>query len=158
METNITSDIVNSTRKNTNHYSTVIPLYDTLEATEEEWNSLNIFLSDTHWVQNLAEKNTNEALDFIIDTIEAGVKACLRLKEASKTTNSEGKSFSSKNHIPRMVRSIFKTKARASKQLRKVKSVSRCLAIRRKIAEAENKLKLFYESWKQKKEESIIEI
>ena len=81
----------------------------------------------------------------------------MRLKGATKITKSDGKYFVSKNHIPRMVHSLFKTKARASKQLRKVKSIRRCLAIRRKIADAENRLKQFYESWKNMKEDSIIE-
>ena len=103
LETNLTSDSIIRKVDRTNPYITSIPLYDTLEATEEEWISLNSYLSNIDWVYNMSGKNPNEALDYIIDTIEDGVKSCLRLKGASRITNSDGKSFVSKNHIPKMV-------------------------------------------------------
>ena len=57
---------------------------------------------------------------------------------------SNGNNFKSKNLIPREVRIQLRRKSEGYKQLRKVKSVTKCLAIKKKVMEAEIKLNKFY--------------
>ena len=68
-----------------------------------------------------------------------------------------GQPFKSKNLIPRDVRNLFRAKNKASKALKVVKSVKRCLALRKRIASLDFELKRSYENRKRKKESDIFE-
>ena len=59
--------------------------------------------------------------------------------------------------IPREVRSLFKSKAKASKIIRKSTSASRILNVRRKIMSIELQLEQHYKNWKYKKERDIFD-
>ena len=56
----------------------------------------------------------------------------------------ENESFRSKNHIPRQVRTQMRRKHEASKGLKTVTSVKRCLRLREKLENAENELKSMF--------------
>ena len=53
------------------------------------------------------------------------------------------------------MRQVFKQKAKAYKNLKKAKVVSRCLAVKKKIMEAEIKLKEFYDKRVKVEEDKI---
>lgn len=57
----------------------------------------------------------------------------------------DGSEFRSKNMTPREMRTVFKQKSKAYKSFRKAKVLSRCLTVKKKIMEAELKLKEFYD-------------
>ena len=57
--------------------------------------------------------------------------------------------------IPRNVRSLYKTKLRLSNKLRKCKSKSRILAIRKRMINVELDIKNHYSKWNDDKEEQI---
>ena len=59
--------------------------------------------------------------------------------------------------IPREVRNLFRAKRKASKALKVVKSVKRCLALRKRIASIDFDLKKSYENRKRAKENEIFE-
>ena len=101
--------------------------------------------------------SSDEAFNFIVDKIEEGVIQFMSKKGDKIHKNAEGKNFKSNNHIPRIVRSLFKKKRRDSKLLRKAKTLSRCIEIRKRILKSELELKEFYQGWSKSKEDAIIE-
>ena len=82
----------------------------------------------------------------------------MKRKICSKTTkNANGTKFRSSNLIPKEVRDLFKKKARVSKSLKSVKSVNKCVSLRRKILDADIKLKKHYNDRQIKEELDIFE-
>ena len=67
----------------------------------------------------------------LLNKLSLGVQECLILNKGKPHENQNG-TFKSKNMIPREVRSLFKSKAKASKILRKYTSATRILNARRK--------------------------
>ena len=91
--------------------------------------------------------------DKLIEKIEEVVKlTCSTLSQDEKTLE-DGKvrTYSSKNLIPREVRSLFKKKARVSKALKTVRTI--CVKLQNRIAEIDSKLKNSYNNRRILKEE-----
>ena len=97
-------------------------------------------------------------MTYFINIVEKGVESIFREKTNDKKfLKSDGTIFRSNNLIPRKVRALFKAKSRASKAMKTVTSVKKCLALRKRICDYDNQLRLSYEDRKRLKEEKIFE-
>lgn len=72
-----------------------------------------------------------------------------------KSIKTDGSKFQSKNLIPRDVRKMFKAKNKASKALKMVTSVNRCLNPRKRICALDNQIRKSYEERRLLKEQKI---
>ena len=77
------------------------------------------------------------------------------INKSKRTSNSNGKEFSSNNLIPKNVRRLLQKKLRATKAIRKSSNTKRCVQLRQNIIDAEIELKTFYQNRKQNKEDII---
>ena len=135
-------------------YSTNIPRYNLLEGSDSEWNNLNSFYSDINWSEVFNTVNVNrdiltQNVDLFIKGVENGVEKSFNQRvDEKRCSKSDGTAFRSKNLIPRDVRKLFKAKCKASKHMKTVTSVNRCLALRKRIHDLDNQIRLSYEQRK----------
>lgn len=130
-------------------YSTEIPKYDLLEATDKDWTLLNDHFGSIDWDDLFIGNNLDDITDTLINTIENGVIHVLKEKSSDKKSlKSDGSKYKSRNLIPREVCGLFKAKCKASKAMKTVKSVKRCLALRRRIGDIDNQLRKSYQERK----------
>ena len=88
--------------------------------------------------------------------MEKSVTDNLRLEQRKNIThNKDGKSFRSKNKIPREIRSLFKSKRRLSKNLRKSTCAEHIKSIRKNILQIKINLKNHYDSKNKKTEDEV---
>ena len=126
-------------------YSTDIPKYQLLEATEEEWSNINECFSNIDWDSLLLNKDLLYVTDCVIKKLEEGVQGSMKQRfNVKNKVMKNGQPYKSKNLIPREVRNLFRAKSKASKALKVVKSVKRCLSLRKRFASLDYDLKLSY--------------
>ena len=135
-----------------NIYSSSIPLYETMSTSPLEWENVRKGQANKDWESCLKADDPLHNIQVIMDTIESSVTNNLELKAAKNIKNYNGKTFKSKNMIPRNVRSLYKTKLRLSNKLRKCKSKSRIHAIRKRMINVELDIKNHYSKWNDDKE------
>merc|ERR1712240_464368 len=118
-----------------------------MNATKEEWIRLNEYFSSIDWNVVLACDDIDKNCDNLINILEIGVKRSMRKLINDKTIkNASGHTYKSSNLIPKEIRTLFKRKGKLSKSYRKVKTINRCVSLRRKILDIDIKLKNHYES------------
>ena len=126
-------------------------------ASINDLNKVREHLRNIDWINKLEDNNPIQNTDFFIGELENAVKNNIKKNSDKPTSNNNGNHFKSNNFIPRPVRSLYKSKARHTKQLRKAKCLNRVLSIRNKIIKAELELSNLYNNWKQSKEKEIFE-
>ena len=138
--------------KQENFYSTTIPQYDLLKATDSDWNRVSTELSNIDWDSLYSNKSPDDITDIFISTVEASI-----VKNMKKIDCSKPSGFSSNNLIPKPVRKLFKKKCKLSKQLRSVTSIQRCSTIRKNILSIDIELKTYYDDRRRLKESILFE-
>merc|ERR1712240_27200 len=140
METNIEA-VDKKETDNKNVCSTNIPEYEINGATEEECNNLIQSIGLIDWTSHFNENtDVDDIAKDTIENIELEVNRNMRKKSSFKDKlKSNCDKFKSRNLIPREVRLCLRRKSEGYKKLRKVKTITRCLAIKKKIIDAEVK-------------------
>ena len=141
-----------------NFTSTVIPEYDTEGADEEDWLRANALLNDVDWKLEFGEDSESQMAQKLLKKIESSIVKTMKKKRADQgeedNVTTVERSFRSKNKIPREVRKHMKRKHEASKGLKIVKSVKKCLRLREKLENAEEELKKLAETKDKKIEDA----
>ena len=154
-----------------NFSSTQIPEYDTAGADEEDWLRVNTLLQSIDWEAKFEGMSTTQMSECLLSELEKVVVKILKKKSnfsniksadqgntllcGTKTENHISKISEitrSRNKIPKNVRTLFRKKKKASDGLTTVKSVKRCLELRKKLEKSENELKDLYKERKFKLE------
>merc|ERR1712105_449033 len=158
LETNLNIDSTSNKNVKENIYMTDILKHNLIEADPKQWDKLIDNLGNVEWPEIASNTNIEDHAIKIVGIIEKSVQSTMHLIDSKDNkTKKDGSSFSSNNFIPREVKKCFKIKNKATKSLRKVKNVIRCLALKRRILDSELKLKEFYENRLHKKEQEVFE-
>ena len=134
----------------TNFSSTKVPEYDTRGADEEEWLRLRKLLETNCWETKFEGKSVSEMTELLLAEIEDKVAKTMKKKSDCEQVNVD--QTKSRNKIPRKVRTLFRNKRNASDKMKTVKSVKKCLELRKKIEKTEETLKALYDERKSKLE------
>jgi ribonuclease P/MRP protein subunit RPP40 len=126
-----------------NFAASCLPDYNYEKASESEWNSIRHNISSQDWSSFNHSASADQYLTRLIKGLEDSVSPVL-IKRAQTKANpitSEGKSFASKNKIPREVRTLLRRKLQASHNLKSATTIARCVVLRDNIAKAEAELR-----------------
>ena len=97
--------------RKTNHYHSQIPEYNYRDADEEDWLRLNLELDKIDWSILLAEQSPDQMTQIFLEKLLEKVSLIFKKLpkyETDEDSNNEKKDFSSKNKIPRKVRSLMR--------------------------------------------------
>ena len=138
-----------------NFASTKIPEYEVKAADDEDWLRMNLILQSINWEEELSELSVTDMAHVLYKELEAATEKVMKKKSESKENKNDGNKTNN-NKIPKQVRNLFRTKKKASDCLMVVTSVKKCLALRKRIENAEEELKTLYRERKQKLEKAAI--
>ena len=144
-------------KQNKNFTTTTIPEYDFQGADDENWARMKSLLNVVEWEKEFENKSVHEMTNIFLKELVDKVEKTLEKKTSYEKVNKDKSSHSSNNRIPRRVRTLFRNKKNASNALKTVKSVKRCLNLRKKIEAAEEELKYLYSNRKSKLESAAID-
>jgi len=143
-------------KKKVNFASTKVPEYDTRGADDEQWLRLNNLLNTIDWEDVFKEKSTTEMSEILFSEIEDKVDKIMNKKENQDEKECNQNENAGNNKIPRNVRTLFRKKKTASEKMKTVRSVTKCVALRKRIDNAEEELKQLYKKRKSKLEKEAL--
>ena len=134
--------------------STKLPVYDFMNADEEDWLRLNVILSKIDWRTLFNGLNAEEMLNIFLKEIECSVELLFQKKKCFEKEKND--LFSSGNKIPRKIRILMRNKAKISKSLLKTKSPEKYLKHSAMLEAIECSLLKHYEERRKLKEMNAI--
>ena len=144
------------TETNVNYYTSDIPNYNLMEASEIDWEKINESLKKIDWENIFNDKNEFEITEILIKIIENSVRDTMKSRSREKRTHdNNGNKFNSNNLIPKAVRKLFRKKCKISKQIKTVKNVKQCSKLRNDILKIDIELKNHYKSRRESVEQKI---
>jgi len=140
-----------------NHSLTTIPEYDIKSGDEEDWLRMNMLLSKINWEEELKGLTVQEITDKLMLELETNVKLIFKKYDKNaKEEETEVEKVESNNKIPKNIRKLFNQKRSATKRIFKSTSAKKCLALKIKIDDIEEKLKTHYKARRNKLEKEAI--
>ena len=141
----------------TNYSSTTIPEYDIKCEDEEDWMRMNMLIEKVKWEEELEGLTVQEMTDKLMLELESNVSLIFKkFDENAKENKKETENVESKNKIPKKIRKLFNQKQSATKRIFKSTSARKCLALKTKIDDIEEKLKTHYKARRNKLEKEAI--
>jgi hypothetical protein len=125
----------------TNFSASTLPEYNFDLATESEWKVIRHNLTQFNWTKFRQSTNSDDLLDNLLEALVSSTSSVLTKRSEFKLLTSRGKPFSSKNWIPREVRTLLRRKLQASKKLREASTPARCSKLRDILLKTEAELR-----------------
>ena len=127
-----TKSNANLSNKKINISTTNLPIYDFMNADEEDWLRLNTLLGKTDWESIFSGLDAEQMLNVFLKKIEHSVDLLFQKKKCFEPEE-RNESFSSGNRIPRNIRILMRKKAKLSKCLLLTKSPEKYLKINKQL-------------------------
>jgi ribonuclease P/MRP protein subunit RPP40 len=126
-----------------NFSASSLPEFDLEKASESDWIKIRQNLSTYDWSLYRQSESADQFLATLIQGLVNSVSSVLKTKAEAKANplTANGKTFASKNKIPREVRTLLRRKLQASHHLKAARTISRCVVLRDSIAKAETELR-----------------
>jgi hypothetical protein len=126
-----------------NFAASCLPDFNFEKASESEWISIRQNLSSQDWSAFYQSSSADQYLTRLTNGLVDSVSSVLvkRAESQANPLTSEGKSFNSKNKIPREIRTLLRRKLQASQRLKSATTITRCTFLRDNIAKAEAELR-----------------
>ena len=145
------------TRTKTNISTTELPKYDYFQADEEDKVRIRTLLRKVDWKEKFCGLSLSEKLSVFYDIVQNNVEIIFPLrKEFVEETQNKETEHSSKNKIPRKVRTLMRNKKKLSTVLLVTKSASKYLKYQTELESIEKDLKKLYDDRRKKQEKEAL--